>query len=247
MMSVRSISETDARMVRVRSRIVIRCSSALDGGLKRWNRRLDSVHGGNDVRSRLPEDDHVDRWFAVEEPGLAHRLLRIDHLRNVLQPNRAAVVIPDHQRLVIGGLGDLIVGHNVGRLTAVEELAFRQIRILSGHHLLHGGQADPVAGKLGGVELNAYGGQGRSHYQHFAHARDLRYALLHHRGCFVVEVGNVVDVRLQAQHHDRRIGRVHLAIGGISRKIRGKIGARGIDAGLHVARRSVNITAEIEL
>ena len=82
---------------------------------------------------------------------------------------------------------------------------------------------------------------------HLADPGDLRDALRDHGGRFVVERRNVVDVRLQAQHQDRRIGGVHFAIRRIGRQVRGQIGARRVDAGFHVARRAVDIAAQIEL
>ena len=47
--------------------------------------------------------------------------------------------------------------------------------------------------------------------------------------------------------HDRRIGRIHLAVGGIGGQIGGQISARRINGGLHVARRAVDVAAQVEL
>ena len=110
---VRSMSETEARMVRVRSSIVTRCSPARNGGLERGHRGLYGVHRRDDVGSGLAENQHVDRRLAVQKSRLAHGLLRIDHIGDVLQPDRGAVVIADDQRLVIGGLRDLVVGDDI--------------------------------------------------------------------------------------------------------------------------------------
>lgn len=170
--------------------------ATLDGRLKRWNRSFYQIHGLDDVRSRLPEDDHIDGRLAVEETGLPNGLLCIDYVRDVLEPDHSAVVIADNQGLVVGGFRDLVVGYDVRSNMAVEELPFRQIGVLAGHHLLHRRKADAVARELVGVELDANRWQRCSHHQHLTDTRDLRDALLHHRGCLVVELGNVIDVRL---------------------------------------------------
>ncbi len=97
MISVRSISDTEARMVSVRSRIVIRCSPRGIVACSDGMAAFDQIHGRDDVGARLAEDDHVDRGLAVEEAGLPHGLLRVDHVGDVLEPDDAAVVIADNQ------------------------------------------------------------------------------------------------------------------------------------------------------
>ena len=43
------------------------------------------------------------------------------------------------------------------------------------------------------------------------------------------------------------VGRVHLAVGGIGGQVGGQVGARRVDGGFHVARRAVDVAAEVEL
>ena len=59
--------------------------------------------------------------------------------------------------------------------------------------------------------------------------------------------GAVENVRGQRQNHDRRIGRVDLAIRRIARQVRRQLAARRIDGRLHVARRGIDIPVQIEL
>ena len=53
------------------------------------------------------------------------------------------------------------------------------------------------------------------------------------------------DVKRQQQ--DRRVGGIDFAIGGLAGKIGGKLAARGVDGGLHVARGGVDVAVQIEL
>jgi hypothetical protein len=78
-------------------------------------------------------------------------------------------------------------------------------------------------------------------------ALDLRELLLDDGGGFVVQLVGAVLVRGQAEDHDRRIGGIDLAIGRIAGQVGGQIGARRVDGGLDVARRAVDVAAQVEL
>ena len=121
-----------------------------DGGLEGGQCGLDAVDGGDDVGAGLAEDEHVDRGLAVEEAGLADGLLRVDDVGDVLKADGAAVVVADDEGLVELGLRDLVVGDDVGGLGAVRDLSLGGVGVLSGDDGLHGGEADAVAGELGG-------------------------------------------------------------------------------------------------
>src|SRR5207237_1376046 len=60
-------------------------------------------------------------------------------------------------------------------------------------------------------------------------------------------IGNIVNARkrdfvgTERQDQNRRVGRVDLAVAGIIRKIRRQLPAGGIDGGLHIARRRINV------
>ncbi len=90
----------------------------------------------------------------LRKPACRTDLLRVDHIADILQTNRAAVVVSHDQRLVIDGLGDLVVRKDIRRNVAVGDLALGQVRVLPRHHLLHRRQADSVAGKLVGIQLD---------------------------------------------------------------------------------------------
>ena len=158
-----------------------------------------------------------------------------------------AVVVADDQRLVICGVADLIVGDDVGGHDAVGELAARLMRILQAQHGLNAGKRQTVAVELSGIHVDAHGGQCAAAGVDLAHALNLRELLLDDGGGFVVQLAPVVDLRGEADDHDGRVGRIHLAIGGIGGQIGRQIGSRGVDGGFHVARRAVDVAAEIEL
>ena len=54
-------------------------------------------------------------------------------------------------------------------------------------------------------------------------------------------------LRGQREDEDRGVGRIDLAIGRIARQVGRQVGAGGVDRGLDVARRAVDVAADIEL
>ncbi len=97
------------------------------------------------------------------------------------------------------------------------------------------------------VDVDADRRQGSPAHEDPAHALDLRDLLLQHRGRDVVDDALVHHVRDQGEQQDRRVRGVDLAVAGIRGKVRGQLPPRGVDRGLHVARRGVDVSAEVEL
>ena len=75
----------------------------------------------------------------------------------------------------------------------------------------------------------------------------MQQPLLHNGRRRVVELAATVDIRCQRDDHDRRISRINFSPSGILREVRRKICARGVDRCLHVARRAIDVTTQIEL
>ena len=121
------------------------------------------------------------------------------------------------------------------------------MRILQAERGLDILQRKPHAAELGGIDFHAHGRERASAHAHLPDALDLRKLLLDDRGSCVVQLGAVVFVRGESEDHDRRVGRIDLAI----RRIGGKVGrqerSRGIDTCLHVACGAIDVAAEVEL
>ncbi len=92
---------------------------ARDGGFQLRQSGADAVDGLNNVGAGLAEDDHQHGGLAVQITGLANVFHRIDRLAHIADAHGDAVAVGDHQRLVIDGFQDLIVGahfpHVAGR------------------------------------------------------------------------------------------------------------------------------------
>ena len=121
------------------------------------------------------------------------------------------------------------------------------MRVLQAQQGLDAGEREPVVVELGRIYIHANRGQRAAAGVDLAHSLDLRELLLHDGGSFVVELAAVVDIGGESDDHNRRVGRVHLAVSGIRGQVRGQVGPRGVDGCFYVARGAVNVAAEVEL
>ncbi len=158
-----------------------------------------------------------------------------------------SVVIADDQGFVLRGFGDLTVGDDVSGDHLVGDLPAGEIGVLQAQQPLDRRDGNPVVIQLRRIDVDPHRRIGRAADAHLAHALDLRELLLHDGGRGVVHVLFVVLVGGEADDHDGRIGRIHLAIAGIGRQVGGQVSSSRVDAGFDVARGGVDIAAQVEL
>ena len=168
-------------------------------------------------------------------------------MRDVGEADSGAVAIADNERPVVGGFGDLVVGEDIRGHEAVAELAFGEVGILQAEDGLQIRESESVGGELGGIGIHTHRGQRSASDADLAHALNLRKLLHDDGGSRVVHAFGAVFIGGEAEDHDGRVGGIHFAIGGIGREVRGQISSRGIDGGLDVARRAIDVATEIEL
>ena len=99
----------------------------------------------------------------------------------------------------------------------------------------------------GRIQFHPNARQRAAAHDHLAHAAHLRKLLRHDRGGVVVHLALGQHVGGQGEDENRRIGRVHFPVGRVVGKIGGQVAAGGVDGGLDVARRGVNVAVQIEL
>ena len=97
------------------------------------------------------------------------------------------------------------------------------------------------------ADVDADRGIGGAADTHLAHALNLRKLLLHDGRRRIVHRFFVVLVRGEAENHDGRIGGVDFAVAGVGGQVGGQVGTGGVDAGLDVAGRGIDVAAEVEL
>ena len=89
--------------------------------------------------------------------------------------------------------------------------------------------------------------QRASSHDHLAHAAHLRKFLRQNRRGGIVHLAFAEHVGGERKDENRRIGRIHFAVGRVIGKIGRQVAAGGVDGGLNVARRSVDVPVQIEL
>ena len=218
-----------------------------NGCLDKWKLCAYAVDRVNDVGAGLAEDDDRNRALAVQIASRTDVSHRVCHLSDVGQADSRAVFIADDQRLVVRGVRDLVVGLDIRSHIAIGDLAFGEIGILQTQNRLDILESKSIAGQLCGIRVHAHRRQRTPSDTDLAYALYLRQLLRDDGGSFVINFIGPVLVGGEAENHDRRICGIDLAIGWIARQVGGQIGSRRIDGGLHIARRAINVAAEVEL
>ena len=188
-----------------------------DRGVQLRKGGADAVHGIDDIGAGLAENDHEHGGLAVQIAGLANVFHGIDGVADIADADGDAVSIGDHQRLVIDGVQDLIVGADFQHVGAIRKMAFGNIGVGAAEHGSHGFEADAVLVERGRIQFDAHTGQRAAAHHDLAHAADLGKLLRHHGGCRVVHLSFGKHVRGQPDDEDGRIGRIDFPVGRVAR------------------------------
>ena len=208
---------------------------------------FDVVDGLNDVGAGLAEEDDEDGVRAIHVAGRADVLGRVIHGGDVGKAHGRSVVGANDERAVVSRFRNLVVGDDVRRDGAIGKLAARLVGVLEAEERLNRREGQAEAFQLGGVHLDAHGRCSASADDDLADAADLRQLLLEDVTGRIVDLTLRQRFRCHRQDEDRRIGRINLAIGRIGLQTRRQVGAGGVDRGLHVARRAIDVAGQIEL
>ncbi len=246
----------DHRALHVAQRILDRAGAVdgdgeLDGGRQRGlqlrQHRLHLGDGLDDIGTRRAEQDHQDGGLAVRHAEIAHVLDAVAHHRDVAQPHRRVVAIGHDQRLVLGRRLRGVVDIDLEALGALLHRALGRIGVGRRQRGAHVFEPDAVFEQGPRVELDAHRGQRAAGELYLADAVHGGELLLQDVRRRVVDLPRRQRVRGQRQDQHRRRGRVELAVGRVGFERGRKIGARGIDRRLHVARGTIDVAVEAEL
>ena len=222
-----------------------------DGGGKRALQHLqllphpvDRLH---DVGAGLALHVQQHRALAIVPGGVEGVLQPFDHGADIGEPHRRVGTPGDDQVGEALGGGNLVVRHNRRRLPRPVQRAFGAGLVGTddgGADIL---QRQAVGGEAARVGLDPDRGPHVALHGHAAHPGHLAQTLRQQR---VGRVGQAVDGQGgggQRQRHDRRVGRVHLRIDRRVGQVLRQRAARRIDRRLHILRRIVDVSAQIEL
>ena len=188
-----------------------------------------------------------DRPPLVEPPGDQIVLRRTDGLADIAYADRRAVAIGDDQIGICVGVEQLIIGVERVGLTRAVERAFGKVDIGLAEHRAHVFEVDAARRKSLRIDLHADGRLLLAADTDEADPGYLRYLLQQNAFRVSVDRGQRQAVGGDAEHQDRRVGRIDLPDQRRIRHVRRQISGRGIDRGQRIADRSIDAAAQLEL
>ena len=216
-------------------------------GLQPWQRGLDPLDGRDDVGPRLPEQNQHHARLAVDQPRVAQIHHPVAHRCHVGEPHGPALAVAHDERQIVGRMRGLVVGLHLPQAVAPLHHALGPVRVGARNGRAHRLQADAVARKLQRVGLDPHRRLCPPAHGHIADALDLQQLLPDDGVGRVVHLPRRERPRREPDDHDRRIGRIGLAVGRVARHARGQQAPRRVDGRLHIARRAVDVAAQVEL
>src|SRR5882762_9532346 len=190
----------------------IRNDIYLDGGrnrgLEHRQHRLDATHGLDDVGARLTLDRQNDCPLLVEPGGNQFVFSRAHRVADIAYADRRPVAIGDDQVVVFVRLEQLIVGIERIGLARTVERTLGKIDVRLAEHRAHILQVDAASRQRLRVDLYADRRLLLTSDAHEADPGYLRDLLQQNILCVCVDNGQRQAVRGNAEHQDRRLGRV---------------------------------------
>ena len=234
-------------MVVVRSVRTSEFHGARQRRLQLRQKPFDPVDDLDDIRARLALDVQDHAGSPVRPGGEVDVFRAVDDVGDVGEPDRRPVAVGDDDLGVLGGGSQLVVGVDGRGLLRAVETAFRGVGIRIGDGRAQRFQIKPVGGEFVRVHADAHRGalsSGNADEADAGHLRDfLREARVHE----VLDLRQRHRVGGDSQRHDRRVGRVHLAVNRGAREIRRQEVARRVDRGLHLLFRHIEGEIQTEL
>ena len=172
----------------------------------------------------------------------------VDGDADVADAHRRAVLVGDHHIVPGRGLQQLIVV--VDRQSCacgplIEPLGASTVAVLMTPATSSICKSERR--QLDGIDLHAHRGLLLAADRDLGDAGNLRDLLREDVLGVVVDRGHRQHVGMHRQDQDRRVGGIDLAVSGRRRQILRQLTAGGIDAGLHVLRRRVDVAVQVEL
>ena len=164
------------------------------------------------------------------------------------EPHRRAVAVGDDQRQVVGGLEQLVVGVDlpVARRRP-RRVPFGRLALAPASAVRTSSRPMPYLSSALRIELDAHRRQRA--------AADVTWPTPSTCESFCARIVDAASyiwplrqrVGGEREDHDRRVGRIDLAVGRVARQVRRQLAARRVDRRLHVARGAVDVAVEVEL
>ena len=225
----------------------LQVDSRRNGFLQLRQAGANAVDRLDDIGFRQLADHQQNCRLRVGHPGVTHILHRIADLRDVAKTHRRAVVGVYDQRLVFRGGFELIVRLYLPARAVIFQRPLRSTDVGVIDSGAHGVQRHALVKQRLRVEVDAHRGQRAAAHVDVADAVNLGDGLRQLSRGKIVQLALGVGIRGEREDHNRRIGRVGLAIGRATWHAARQQALRGVDRRLYIAGGAVDISVEIEL
>ena len=216
MISVRSVSASEARIVVVRSAGEGDVDVVGQGGLQLRQLSRTPVDRVDDVGAGRAEQITSTAGWPLARPRLRRSSTESCTSATSDSSTGAAVAIGDDQRLVIGRMGRLVVGVDLVTVRPELDRALGRVgvgRRQGGAHVL---QPDAVIEQACGLSSTRTAGRAAPLMMTWPMPLNCDRLLLQNRAGRIVHLAAGQRLRGQRQDQDRRVGRVDLAIGRVA-------------------------------
>jgi hypothetical protein len=209
--------------------------------------RGDAVDDLDDVRAGLALHVQDHRRRVVHPRRLLHVLGVVDDVGDVVEADRRAVPIRDHDRSIVLAREELVVRADRERARRTVESALGPVHVRRDDGEAHVLERQAVGGERGRICADAHRRALAAAHRHEADARHLGDLLGEARVGEVFDARQRQRLRAERERQDRRVRRIHLAVDRWDRKVRRQKGERLVDGGLHLLLRDVEGELEAEL
>ncbi len=219
-----------------------------------WQYRLQTGHflfdignGGNDVGIGLAVDHQQHRALIIEKTAVVAVFHIIGNPRHIAQTQDRTIALTDNQRCIVGSFVELVVGLNLPVPAALLHLPLGALLVGAGNGLAHLIQRHAVMLQQARLQLNPHRRQRGTANLHITDTLHLQQFLPDNRLGQIIQLATAEAVTGQRQHHDRRLGRVDLAVGGHTAHTAGQQLAGGVNRSLHFAGGGIDVAIQVKL
>ncbi len=207
---------------------------------------IDVVDGLDDIGTALPADAQHHRLTLVMKAAAVAVLNRVGDPGDITEAHHRTVLMTNHQQPIGRRGAQRIAGLHLPAVLALLDHPERAQRIAVGDGAAYLVQGNTVMQQRAGIELHAHCRQRRAIHADLAHPGNLRQLLRQNGRSDVVQRAWRQVGRAQRQPHDRRLGRVDLAILRVAGHACRQVAAHRIDGRLHLPGGFIQVAPQLE-
>ena len=208
---------------------------------------MNGIYGANNIGPALAADHQDHRRIMVVEAAGVTVFHRVGHGGQVTQTDHGAIAVADDQIAVFLGGAQRIADAQPPAMGLLLDESQRIQGGALGDGVADFIQRDAVVQQRSGIQLHPHRRQRGPGDTDLPYPGNLRQLLRQDGGGRIIEGAGGEIGRAQRQRHDRRLGRVDLAVLGVAGHARRQLAAHRVDGRLHLPGRLVDVPVQLEL